>query len=67
MVEYNSAKVLGKAVIEVINMQGQVVIKKKVTGNLNKLDISSLTGGMYIMNMKASGTIVQADKFSIIR
>ncbi len=57
-------KVTGKSVLSILNMQGKVLSRRIIRGQLTKLDVSQYTNGIYFYRLSA-GKRVKNGKFIV--
>jgi hypothetical protein len=47
----------GKSILSIYNIAGDLVMQKEISNDVNEMDISSLTGGMYVVKLISDNTV----------
>lgn len=66
MLTLTSGRVLDNAEIEIINMQGRIVLKQMANGTRTNFNVAGLAAGLYVLRLRESSAEYTRE-FNIVR
>lgn len=67
-IESSITSVLEQSELSIFDMQGKLMVNRKLNkGNINRIDVSVLRQGMYLVHLKSSGKVIVSSKINIVR